>query len=360
MKTILFYINRINEGGAERVMVNLANQFAEYAYNVLFVTSYRAEGEYRLEEKVTRLSLENEEIKQSIFMRNLSRIQKLRKICRKEKPDILVTFMSEPNFRGIIATRGLKVKNLISVRNVPECEYAGWIRSIVAKYLLPLADGCVFQTVDAKEWFSKKLKNKSRIIPNAVSSVFYEIERAPVENLIVSCGRLTAQKNQTLLIKSFAKAEKNVPGAKLFIFGEGDLEKELHQLINELGLNEKVFLKGQTDDVAAALSNADLFVLSSDYEGMPNALMEAMAVGIPCISTDCPCGGPRELMRNEIDGLLVPVGDENRMSETISKVLSDQKLKETIGRNASKRAKMFEPNTVFEEWKKYIDSIIDN
>lgn len=358
MNTVLFYINAINGGGAERVMVNLANQFSGCSYNVLLVTSYCAEGEYKLGETVKRLSLENIEIKQSRFMRNLSRIQKLRRICKKEKPDIVVTFMSESNFRGLIATKGLKVKNIISVRNVPEREYAGRIRTIVAKHLLPCSDGCVFQTEDAKRWFPKKLRDKSMVIPNAVNPAFYGVKRTPVEKRIVSCGRLTAQKNQALLIQAFAKAEKNIPGAQLFIYGQGELENALKQLVRELGMSGKVFLKGQTNDVAAAIKCADLFVLSSDYEGMPNALMEAMAVGIPCISTDCPCGGPKELIRDGVDGLLVPVGDEKKMGEAMLRVLSDKKFKETMGMNASIRAQMFEPGRIFGEWKNYIDRII--
>lgn len=359
MKTILLYINAINGGGAERVMVNLSTQFAEHGYRVIFTTSYKAEGEYELSPKVKRLSLEDNLIKQSKLMRNITRIIKLRKVIKKEKPDVLITFMPEPNFRGIIATKGFKTKNVISIRNVPEKEYNGNISKFLARYLLPIADGCVFQTKDAKEWFPKKLQDKSRIIPNSVNPIFYDIQRKPDKNLIITCGRLTEQKNQLLLIRAFVNTQKVLKNAKLYIYGEGNLKNKLNELIHENRLEGKVILKGQTSNVAEALSKADLFVLSSDYEGMPNVLMEAMAIGIPCISTDCPCGGPRDLIKNDIDGLLVPVGNEEKMSEAIIKLLSNNKLKEDIGNKAKEKALIFRPEIIFAEWKDYIDSVIE-
>ena len=152
MEKIFFYINAIHDGGAERVMVNLAKYFSENRYNTTLVTSFRDTWEYPLAPTVGRLTLEEQEVKQSRLMRNLSRISKLRKICKEEKPDILISFMEEPNFRAILATRGLPVKTLVSVRNDPNKEYAGKLGAFVGKVLLPMADGCVFQTKEAQEW----------------------------------------------------------------------------------------------------------------------------------------------------------------------------------------------------------------
>ena len=305
---VCLYINVLGGGGAERVMANLANTFAEDGCETTLITSFPADKEYSLDKRVQRLLLEDHEVRQSRLMRNLTRIFKLRKICKEEKPNILISFMEEPNFRAILATRGLPVKTLVSVRNDPNKEYAGKMGAFVGKVLLPMADGCVFQTKEAQAWFPKRLQRKSKIIYNAVKEDFYHIERKPNHGEIVTCGRLTEQKNHAMLISAFAEVVKQYPYATLKIYGEGTLRDTLQTQIDTMGLQGRAFLMGATNDVGKVLQTADLFVLSSDYEGMPNALMEAMAAGVPCIATDCPCGGPRELLGTELKKNLA---DEN-------------------------------------------------
>lgn len=358
---IAFYINDINGGGAERVMVNLANYLSEIGREVVFVTSYRSANEYKLSSKVKRLSIENNQINQSRFKRNLSRVLALRQICKNEKPSVLVTFMAEPNFRGIIATLGLPVKTIVSVRNDPNREYAGKIGKFVGKWILPIADGCVFQTKEAQEWFPESLQRKSTIIFNAVKEEFFHIERKPVAGEIITCGRLETQKNHKLLIDAFAEVVKEHPYARLKIYGEGSLRDVLQEQIDNFGLQDKAFLMGATNDVAKALQTADLFVLSSDYEGMPNALMEAMAVGVPCISTDCPCGGPRELFRELLYNQLISIKDKNSMAEKIDMFLSaDKEGKKRLARKTKELAKCFSSIKINSFWENYIESTMDN
>ena len=355
MTKIMFYINAINGGGAERVMVNLANCLSSWGYEALFVTSYPAEGEYPLRAEVRRFFLEETEIKQSRIKRNVSRISKLRTICKAEKPDVLISFMAEPNFRAILATRGLPVKTLVSVRNDPNKEYAGKMGRMVGKVLLPMVDGCVFQTEDARKWFPKRLQKKSRIIYNAVREDFYQIERTPVRGEIVTCGRLVEQKNHAMLIDAFAEVVKEFPFATLKIYGEGQLRDTLQRQIDRLGLTEKALLMGATNDVGKALKTADLFVLSSDYEGMPNALMEAMAAGIPCIATDCPCGGPKELFGEAGAAKLVPCGDAERMKQAICTAFEEPDQGE-VERSCAEK---FCPDRVNAIWKEYINQIAE-
>lgn len=358
MKKIMFYINVINGGGAGRVMANLSSQFVENGYEVVFVTSYTTEGEYLLNPKIKRISLENEKIKQSRVRRNLSRIKKLRNICKSEKPDILISFMAEPNFRAIIATLGLPVKTVISVRNDPNREYCGKIFGFVGKYILPLADGCVFQTEEAKEWFPEKLQKKSTIILNPVKKSFYTVKRNPEEGLIVTCGRLQTQKNHKLLIDAIQDLVEVFPQIRLRIYGEGVMKEELVNYINEKNLSNIISLEGQSQNVPEVLSEADIFVLSSDYEGMPNALMEAMAVGIPSISTDCPCGGPKMLIKNGDNGILVPVNNKNDLAEAIKDVFRNKKKKEILGLKAKESALEFSEDIIFLKWEKYLKEIL--
>lgn len=351
---ILFYINAIHDGGAERVMVNLAKYFSDTGYETILVTSFRDTWEYKIEGYVKRLTLEENEIKQGKIKRNFSRIIKLRDILKKEKPDVAVSFMAEPNFRLLVASLGLNVKTIVSVRNDPNKEYAGKIGKFVGKWILPIADGCVFQTKEAQEWFPERLQRKSTIIFNAVKEEFFHIERKPVAGEIITCGRLEAQKNHKLLIDAFSEVVKEHPYARLKIYGEGSLRNVLQERINKLGLQEKAFLMGATNDVAKALQTADLFVLSSDYEGMPNALMEAMAAGVPCISTDCPCGGPRSLIENKINGYIISLNDKKELKNSIIDYMK-QKKKEDISNKTKKQASKFLPNKIHEEWQKYIN-----
>lgn len=355
---ILFYINAIHDGGAERVMVNLAKYFSDIGYETILVTSFRDTWEYKIEGNVKRLTLEENEIKQGKIKRNFSRIIKLRDILKKEKPDVAVSFMAEPNFRLLVASLGLNVKTIVSVRNDPNKEYAGKIGRFVGKCLLPLADGCVFQTKEAQEWFPERLQRKSTIIFNAVKEEFFHIERKPVAGEIITCGRLEAQKNHKLLIDAFAEAIKEHPYARLKIYGEGSLRDVLQEQIDKLGLQDKAFLMGATNDVAKALQTADLFVLSSDYEGMPNALMEAMAAGVPCISTDCPCGGPRELFGSFSSEALSKINDRENLYINISKNLGDKYLRIKAGAMCKKIAEGFKSNAVSKIWEKYFSLVL--
>ncbi len=356
LKKIMFYINVIDSGGAERVITNLASHFASNGVDVVLVTSFRCPVEYALNEKVRRLSLEEKEIVQSRIKRNSSRIIKLRKICIEEKPDLLVSFMGEPNFRAVLATIGLKTRTIISVRNDPNREYAGRVMRFVGKHILPLADGCVFQTEDAKAWFPKKLQKKSRVIFNAVKNDFYNVNRKPKDNLIINCGRLQEQKNQKLLIDAVSIVNDSYP-SELKILGEGNLRKALEKHINDNNMQSCVSLEGQVSNVPEVLGEADIFVLSSDYEGMPNALMEAMAMGLPCISTDCPCGGPKALFEDGRNGILVPVGDKQKMADAIVSLLTDKQKKEQLGMNAKLKAREFSTEVIISEWYDYFVAV---
>lgn len=355
---IMFYINTLKNGGAERAMSNLASEFAKNGHDVRFVTSVRTDGEYQLSPTVERLVLEEFEMKQNRWKKNILRIQKLRRFCKMERPDVLIAFMAEPNFRAVLASLGLPARTIISVRNDPNKEYARGLFRFVGRYILPFADGCVFQTEEARNWFPKKLQRKSAIIFNAVQPQFYQVKRRPKEQLIVACGRLEPQKNHKMLIQAFCDVVKEHPKARLRIYGEGRLRGEIEQLIKKCFLTEYVHLMGTTADVPVALAEADVFVLSSDFEGMPNALMEAMAIGLPCISTDCPCGGSRLLLENGRNGALIPPRDQKRLADAINKLLDDADLKDNYAVNAKAAAGQFTSGYIYREWKRYIETIL--
>lgn len=357
-RKIAFYINIIDTGGAERVMTNLANQFSRCGNEVIFITSYACEKEYFLEQKIIRYNLSSTPYCGNQIKRNFKYVAKLRKICQKEVPDILISFMAEPNMRAVLSTIGLRTKSIVSVRNDPEREYSGIMHKFVGKYLLPLADGCVFQTEEAKNWFPDRLKKKGIIIVNAVKEEFYQKERSPKHHLIVSCGRLEEQKNYPLLLEALCDVIRSYPDVKLKIYGSGTLEERLKVLIDANQLDNCVELKGQTNNVPLALADADLFVMSSDYEGMPNALMEALAMGVPCISTDCPCGGARTLIHNHKNGILVPIRNKDALVDAINSVINDEVKKHNMSDAAKQEATKYREDIIREKWMKYIDDVL--
>ena len=355
-KTLLFYINSLARGGAQRVLIQLAERFAAAGFRAIFVTSYRVEDEYPVPPTVERLSMEDEQIPQNALRRNLSRIRALRELCLEYRPAALISFMAEPNFRAVLAARGLPVKTIISVRNTPEKEYFNALFRFVAKHILPAADGCVFQTEDAKRWFPDRLQRKSTVIMNQVAPRFFDEAPAREHRGVVAVGRLSAQKNHAMLLRAYAAlGEVDDP---LTIYGEGPMRAELEALTQRLGLAGRVFLPGQSADIPRDIKGAKLFVLPSDYEGMPNVLLEAMALGLPCIATDCPCGGPAAVIDDGVSGLLIPVGDEKALTESLRRLLASAELRGSLSENARRAAEAFRPEAVFSQWKKYVESVI--
>ena len=356
-KTLLFYINAIHDGGAERVLLQLAKRFAACGYRAVVVTSFVDQWEYPVPEGVERLSIEQAQIPQSRLRRNLSRIKALRRLIREYKPAALISFMAEPNFRAVLASRFLPVKTIVSVRNDPEREYGGRLGRIIGKWLLPLADGCVFQTEQAKNWFPKRLQKRSKIIMNQVDERFFQVTGTGENGYVMTAGRLTAQKNQALLIRAFAAIAGDVE-EELRIYGEGELRQSLEALIAQLGMEGRIRLMGASDDMPAALAGCKLFVLPSDCEGMPNALLEAMAAGRCCVSTACPCGGPEAVIENGVNGLLVPVGAEEALSANLREILKNEDKRLSMAAAAAESAEAFRPEAIFEHWREYVEQVI--
>lgn len=353
---IVFYINTLGGGGAERVVATLAKALSDFN-EVIVVNSYPVDKEYNLNDRIKHVYLEKNNTATNFVSRNIGRVLRLRKLLKNEKPDVLISFMAEPNYRAIVASLGLKNRVIISIRNDPNREYPTAINRLLAKTLFHLANGVVFQTEEAKRWFPKSIQKKSTIIYNQVDEVFYNTKYNGDRHDIVTTGRLTAQKNHKMLIRAFASIADKITD-NLIIYGEGELRSELENLIVELHMENRIFLPGRTENVAETIKSAKLFVLSSDYEGMPNSLMEAMALGIPCISTDCPCGGPKELLEIQESGVLVSVNDEKMLSKNIIYLLKNEAVRAIYSDNALITSNSFSANVISRKWSTYISETI--
>lgn len=357
MKKILFYIDMMYRGGAQRVMANLIEYFVEQGYSAILVNDFiqdSSKSQYVLPDELKRIYL-RKDLSGNMIIKNISRIIKLRKVVYKEKPDVVLSFLGRPNKRMLLATIGMHTRKYVSVRNDPNREYGtGVFQKWFAGQIFKLADGCVFQTKEAAEYFPKGIQKKSTIIFNPVNKKIFNRERDNTFHNIITVGRLERQKNQKLLIDAFSRIAEEFPEEKLIIYGEGALKNELSTYIASMGLERRVEMPGNISNIEDALAKAKVFVLSSDYEGMPNALMEAMAMGIPCIATNCPCGGPRELIENRKNGILIEVNDIRGLEIALREILTNVDLATELGNAAKVTADAFRDTKVLKQWEKFL------
>lgn len=360
-KKIAFYCGSLIKGGAERVFVNLAEYFYSEGYDVCMITQYKKEDEYVISSGIERVlsDLTEKENGKSRIRNFFRRFRKLRHILKTVKPDLVLTCTAKSNFMAMAAGTFLKTKVVVSIVADPKMEYDTKAMRLIAKTYFCFADGIVFQTKEARAFFPKYIQKKSVILSNSLNPQFvrarYEGER---QKEIVAVGRLDDNKNHEMLIRAFAQIADKFPEHKLTIFGEGECRGKLEVLIAKEGLSRRVSLPGVTADVAGNIEKAALFVLTSNTEGMPNTLLEAMALGLTVISTDCPCGGPRELIMSGENGLLIPVGEVKALADAMEKVLANPTEAEKMGRNAWKLQEKLKPEVTNQSWKEYFNGIM--
>lgn len=362
-RKIAFHLNCLEQGGAERVVTNLANQFAEHGYEVILATEWYGENEFQINDKVRRVHVglrEGDEKKHRLIQFHL-RVKYLRQFLRKEKPDILIPFARKALYRGLTAAYFMKLPVLISIRTDPAGHYEERSDKLQIPLLFPRADGCVFQTKGQREFFAPRLQKNSRIILNPINPKYIGVpEPQRRTKTVVQSGRLVDFKNQPMLIRAFVEVHKKHPDYDLKIYGGDSLDgtKELlEQIIEENQAQEYVHLMGASDTLERELSDAALFAFSSDWEGLPNALMEAMALGLPIVATDCPCGGPATIMTHEKDGLLIPIKDQKAMEDGINRLIEDRELAERLGKQARHIAEKANAEAVFAQWRDYIEEL---
>lgn len=356
---ILFVVNNLNSGGAGRVVSRLATQMSEDGNRVSIATTANEEITYSLAENIQTYVICGDHTEESKppFVKMAQKAKRIQKIAKEQNIDVVYSFLPEPNIFSILAGLWQKQITIVSERNDPHVEPKHKVVRILRTLCYPFSDGFVFQTNDAKEYFPKFIQKRSKVIFNPIPSNLptrYEDEKT---KKFVAMGRLDKQKNYHMMIQAFSRVHQAHPEYILDIYGEGTEKDCLEALIAELDLQDTVFLKGQSNVVLEEIRDAYGFVMSSDFEGMSNALMEAMALGLPCVSTNHPIGGAKALIESGKNGILVPVNHVDELAQAMIELIEAPEFARALGSEAYSIRERLKLKNVADEWIQYAKSI---
>ena len=331
---ICFVVPSLSSGGAERVVSVLASQLARDGYSIAIIKYFDTMRDYPIDNRVQVLCVAGGDEKKYHSIPFIPKIKKLRELLEKTNAQYVVPFLPHVSVHTFLAGLGLNIKWIQTIRNAPNVSPASRPFRYLRNALVAISYRTFVQTESQKVYFPTWLHKKIFVLPNPVSDTMFFIEHRYTKSIkkIVSVGRLSEQKNFKMLILSVVKVHSLGKDIELKIYGEGELKYQLQKYIDSLGCKNYCSLCGRSENIASILAESDLFVLSSNYEGMPNALMEAMTVGQPCIATDCETG-PAELINSE-RGILVRVGDVEAMTAAICRMVDDPHMANCMGDKA--------------------------
>lgn len=366
---ILFMIPRLTYSGAPKMMAWVANQMAARGHDIHLVTFFSEEQARILHEGIAVHSLkvmqsENRLVRNTTGM--IKTIIRLHKQVRQLKPDIVVSFLDSVGYVYLPMGAFLTKSKFIVSERVDPYSYRGKMARLRFG-LMKFAHGCVFQTEGARKFFEpyKKIFDRSTVIPNpvVVSETVWSLQKnipsyEERDKRIVAVGRLSiSQKRQDVLLESFKLFHEAHPEYKLSIYGDGADKEKIQTLIDKMGLSECAVLEGRTNRVEEEIAHAAAFVLASDFEGIPNALIEAMSIGVPSVSTNCSPGGAALLIQDGENGFLVPCGDANAIAEKLSRIIGSKEISERFSEHGPLIIDEFSESIIADKWEEYFERI---
>ena len=388
-KKVIFFIDSLGGGGAERVVSVLSNNIVNRDfYDVSIVMLRKVPTKYDIDKRIKlvyaqdlpintlygkfikKMFLVYKKARQKIYkpvMKKLKRYDKCpridetsfyfyatyampyREFMKKNKGATAFGFLIRSNIAMLMAAKGTGVKTVFCERNAPVRDDIPRNIMKLRDKLYKICDEAVFQTDEQKDYYTK-IKGKKVVIPNAIKSDLPERFEGVRRNEIVNFCRLSKQKNLPLLIDAFEMILKDYSDYTLRIYGRGDEKENLLNYIASKGLNNKVFLEDFATDIHERINDAKMFVSTSDFEGLSNTMIEAMAIGLPCVCTDCDGGGARMMINDHENGLLVPKGDLNAVYSAIKEIINNNTLSEKLSKNATKLKDDLDASKIAQKW----------
>ncbi|MBO5452575.1 MAG: glycosyltransferase [Clostridia bacterium] len=346
---ICFVTGALKYSGAEKIITNLMRQLQQRGHKISvieFSLKEPAEGFDGIDQYPVNSG--GRSIK-NIY----NRLKKVRRVVKNNKFDVVLSFNSVYNLDMVPAMAFLKTPLVLCERNDPNYDPRTKLKKLRKKISYPFATGYIFQTERIKNYFSKGIGKRSEIIPNFIEEPYECVTDNERRKVIVTCARLDdRQKNQSMLIRAFSRFAKENDEYNLEFYGSGPDKAKYESLIKELGMEKRIILCGRVEDVQNRLKNAEIFVLPSVFEGMPNALIEAMGMGLPCIATDCGGGGSAALIENDVNGILIDNFDEDALYEAFKRLCADGVLRKKLGHNAYKVNETLEISKIIDLWEK--------
>ena len=352
MKRHIFFIGTLCNGGAERVVSILAGHMAKQGMDVEILTYYDMPVSYELDERVKLTAVET-------MTGSTNKVKNLLAIRKyfKKYGNVVISFLAPFNIMAIAANFGNGVPMIVADRNDPTKVPSNFVVRKVRDVLYCFADGVVVQTQKNKAYFSRIVQKKSKVIYNPIDLKEYAqiALKSEKEKKIVTAGRLMPQKNQKMMIRAFAAVHAKYPEYQLVIYGEGPSRQELEDLVEELGLKKSILLPGNVSDIHEHIKNAEMFVLSSDYEGMPNALIEAMCLGLASISTKV--SGATDLIHDHENGILTDLDNQEQLEKAMLELIENKELTNKLAVNAAKLGERLEVSKIMQQWTEFIKKL---
>lgn len=350
----------VGYSGAPKMMAWVANQLSDYGYNVDLITYFKNDDLQPMTENINRIEFNVEHKSNSAIGKaweNIKPALLLRSYIIKNRPDIVLLFSNLTSFLYLKYLHPRNIRVIISERGDPTTvgKFGAFLRKSYNK-----ADGIVCQTDGAAEALPQELRSRCIVIPNPATQKIQErIPWNKRENVIAFPARFdNIQKRQDLMVKAFQIVYKEFPDLKLVFYGDGTDMKMIKKMVRESGIEDYVVFAGRVCPIQDYIRYAKIVVLTSDFEGIPNSLLDAMALGLPVVATDCTPGGARFLIENNKNGILVNRGDAKAVANGIIYLLSNPDAAELMGTNAQRVLERFEPKQIAMQWMDYIEQII--
>lgn len=359
---IAFVLPGLGAGGSERVVSSLANKWAEKAGDVAIITFEppSAVPYYWIDPRVELIQLGIGAMpspRWRAYLQTGKRVNALRQTFKRLKPQVIVSFLTKTNVMTVLGAARLNIPVIVSERNNPEAQLFDSVWNWARRLTYPHAFGLVTMTDGARRFFPPHMRKRSWVIPNPVN---LPDDWTPHRgrHIVTAVGRLVDQKGFDLLLEAFGQIAPRFPKWTLTIWGEGPDRTKLVDLSEQLGLRDRVRLPGVTEKPGIWIETADIFVLSSRYEGWGIVLLEAMAAGLPVVSFDCEWG-PRDMITHGVDGLLVPALDVNGLADALARLMVNEALRSSLGVQAAQSAAAFTPDRISARWREAVQAAID-